>query len=56
MQNYLADDEVVIMDFETTGLSENYERIIEVGAAIVRGGEIQSTFSFLCDPGFYHNT
>ena len=44
-------DEVVIIDFETTGLSENYERVIEVGAAIVRGERITKTFATLCNPG-----
>ena len=53
MQDYRADDEVVILDFETTGLSADYERIIEVGAAIVKGDAIISTFSALCNPGVF---
>jgi len=44
-------EELVVLDFETTGLSTDYDRIIEVGAAIVKGKTIQSTFSVLCDPG-----
>ncbi len=45
------EEEVVVLDFETTGLSTDYDRIIEVGAAIVKGKDIQSTFSSLCNPG-----
>lgn len=48
----LSSDEVVILDFETTGLSANDDRIIEVGAAIVKGLKIIKTFSSLCDPGY----
>lgn len=51
MDHYSSDDEVVILDFETTGLSTDYSRIIEVGAAIVKGDEIVETFSSLCNPG-----
>lgn len=50
MEDYKTDDEVVILDFETTGLSADYERVIEVGAAVVKEGEIQSTFCSLCNP------
>lgn len=53
MQNYRADDEVVILDFETTGLSTGYDRIIEIGAAIVKEDQIVSTFSSLCNSGIY---
>tara|TARA_R110002110_G_scaffold415856_3_gene658497 strand:+ start:77032 stop:77685 length:654 start_codon:yes stop_codon:yes gene_type:complete len=44
-------DEVVILDFETTGLSAQYERVIEVGAALVKGNQVTETFSQLCYPG-----
>jgi len=47
----LSCEEVVILDFETTGLSANYERVIEVGAALVKGNKITKTFSELCYPG-----
>ncbi len=43
--------EVIILDFETTGMTTDSSRIIEVGAALVSGGEITATFSSLCDPG-----
>jgi DNA polymerase III subunit epsilon len=51
MNHYPANEEVVILDFETTGLSSSEDRIIEVGAAIVGQYEIRSTFQSLCDPG-----
>jgi len=41
-----------VIDFETTGLSAGPDRIIEVGAVLVREGEIVGTFSELMDPGF----
>lgn len=44
-------DEVVILDFETTGLSAQDERVIEVGAALVKGNQVTKTFSQLCSPG-----
>jgi len=47
------ENEVVVLDFETTGLSSDYDRIIEVGAAIVKGEEVIDTFSALCDPGVF---
>jgi len=51
MHDYPANCEIVVLDFETTGLSTNEHRIIEVGAAIVDKYEIKSTFSSLCNPG-----
>ncbi len=46
-----GNSEVIILDFETTGLSADYERIIEIGAAIVKGNKITQTFTTLCNPG-----
>ncbi len=43
--------EVVVIDFETTGLSPSYGRIIEVGAVVTNGREIIRTFSQLMHPG-----
>ncbi len=51
MSDFCENDGVVVLDFETTGLSAGSHRIIEVGAAIVKGKKIQSTFSALCNPG-----
>lgn len=43
--------EVVVLDFETTGLSCERHRVIEIGAAIVNWqGEIVDTFQSLCLP------
>jgi len=44
-------NELVFIDFETTGLSPDYDRAIEVAAAIVRGGEVMDTFAQLMYPG-----
>ncbi|MFA4945304.1 MAG: 3'-5' exonuclease [Lentisphaeria bacterium] len=41
-----------VIDFETTGLSAGWDRTIEVGAAIVRDGEVVATFAQLMHPGF----
>jgi DNA polymerase-3 subunit epsilon len=46
-------DEVVILDFETTGLSPAYARIIEVGAVVVKGEKVIDTVSQLMHPGCY---
>lgn len=43
--------EVVILDFETTGLSPSYSRVIEVGAVIVKGTKIVDQISQLMHPG-----
>lgn len=44
-------DEFVILDFETTGLSPSYARVIEVGAVLVKGTKIIDTMSQLMHPG-----
>jgi ATP-dependent DNA helicase DinG len=44
------DDEVAVVDVETTGYDPDRDRIIEIAAAIVRGPEIVGTFSALVDP------
>ncbi|MBF0197120.1 MAG: 3'-5' exoribonuclease [Planctomycetes bacterium] len=44
--------EVVVIDFETTGLSADCDRVIEVGAVLVRDGQVVDEFSALMDPGF----
>ena len=35
----------VAFDIETTGLNPKYEKIIELGAAKVRDGKVEDTFS-----------
>lgn len=43
--------EVVVLDFETTGLCCDRNRVIEIGAVILnREGEIINTFQTLCNP------
>jgi len=44
---------LVILDFETTGLSPNMgDRAIEIGAVRIENGEVTESFSQLMDPGF----
>jgi DNA polymerase III subunit epsilon len=52
MQRKFADT-VVVLDFETTGLSPEYgDRAIEIGAVLVERGEIAARFQRLMNPGF----
>ena len=44
--------EVVVVDFETTGLSPDYERIIEVGAVRFCDGKPAESFDQLMNPGW----
>ncbi|MCD7747348.1 MAG: PolC-type DNA polymerase III [Firmicutes bacterium] len=44
------DDEYVVFDIETTGLSIANDSIIEIGAVILRGGKLCETFSHYCNP------
>ena len=44
-------DEIVVFDFETTGLSSVTDRIIEIGAVKLKDGQIIDELSLLCDPG-----
>jgi len=44
---------VVVLDFETTGLSPDYgDRAIEIGAVVVEDNEITDNFQSLMNPGF----
>ena len=43
---------VIVLDFETTGLSPNYgDRAIEIGAVRIENGEIKDHFQELMNPG-----
>lgn len=49
----MNDPSVIVLDFETTGLSPQYgDRPIEVGAVRIEGGMITDRFQSLMNPGF----
>ncbi len=43
--------EVVVFDIETTGLSNKTERITEIGAVRMVGGEVKESFNTFANPG-----
>jgi len=50
-------DTVVVLDFETTGLSPNYgDRAIEIGAVLLKNGTIVDRFQKLMNPGVLINS
>ncbi|MCI9243560.1 MAG: PolC-type DNA polymerase III [Lawsonibacter sp.] len=44
-------DEIVCFDIETTGLNRKYEVIIEIGAVVLKNGEVTDTFNTFAAPG-----
>lgn len=53
MNNSLIIDDYVLFDLETTGLDTENDRIIEISAIRVSGGEIVEEFSTLVNPGIH---
>ncbi len=47
----LIDDTVVVLDFETTGLNPQQDRVIEIGAVKLQAGRIIDSLSMMVDPG-----
>ena len=47
----LFSDEIVCFDIETTGLNKKYEVIIEIGAVVLKNGEITDRFNTFVSPG-----
>lgn len=53
MQLFEENETVVVVDFETTGMQpEKGDRVIEIGAVMVRGRQIVERFESLIQPGF----
>ena len=44
------DDEMIVFDIETTGLSNRNCKIIEIGAVKIKGGEVLEEIDFFVDP------
>ena len=45
-------DTVIVLDFETTGLSPDYgDRAIEIGAVLIENGKVKDRFQELMNPG-----
>ena len=44
------DEDVIVFDLETTGLSAQNDRIIEIGAVRLHGGEVTDEFDTFVDP------
>ncbi|MCD7945251.1 MAG: PolC-type DNA polymerase III [Clostridiales bacterium] len=45
------DDEIVCFDIETTGLSQERDRITEIGAVVLRNGQVEERYNTFVNPG-----
>ncbi len=50
-QSPWVDIPLAVIDFETTGFDETVDRVVEVGVACFRGGQLEGTKSWLVQPG-----
>ena len=51
--NFLRADTIIVLDFETTGLSPQMgDRAIEIGAVLLEEGKVKARFQELMNPGF----
>ncbi|MCF6267986.1 MAG: 3'-5' exonuclease [Desulfuromusa sp.] len=56
MNQFSQTEPIVVLDFETTGLyPDNGDRVIEIGAVLLRNQEIVDRFQSLVNPGFFVN-
>lgn len=54
MNSFNQSETVIVLDFETTGLyPDNGDRVIEIGAVLLRNQEIVDQFQSLINPGFF---
>ncbi|MCD6186583.1 MAG: 3'-5' exonuclease [Desulfuromusa sp.] len=54
MQLFNQNETIVVIDFETTGLyPDNGDRVIEIGAVMLRDLEIVDQFQSLINPGYF---
>ena len=52
MQLYHIPDTYVILDLETTGLSQEKDQIIEIGALFIKAGQLKAKWNSLICPDF----
>ena len=49
--NQSLDDEIVCFDLETTGLDKSQDRITEIGAVVLKNGQVGEEYSTFVNPG-----
>jgi len=54
LNSFSQNEPVIVLDFETTGLyPDNGDRVIEIGAVLLRNQDIVDQFQSLINPGFF---